>query len=160
MSTPGATALTPEPDSGVHEWPLHSRLELGALPTAVPCARLHARQVTLEWGLRDLADITELIVSELVTNAIRASRGLISPVVGLSLVSDRSCVLIRVWDGNREQMPVRQQAGPDAEYGRGLVLVDAISAEWGSYRRANGKVVWAMVVPAAFETAISRGIEA
>jgi anti-sigma regulatory factor (Ser/Thr protein kinase) len=150
MTGPGATALTPEPDSGVHEWPMRSLLELGALPTAVPCARLHARQVALEWGLRNLADATELIVSELATNAILASRGLISPVIRLSLASDRSFILIRVWDGNSGQMPVRQEARPDAEHGRGLFLVEAFSAEWGSYREANGKVVWATVGPAAF----------
>ena len=52
-----------------HLWPLRSYLELGALPTAVPCARLHARQLVWEWGLNGLAANTELLVSELVTNA-------------------------------------------------------------------------------------------
>ena len=56
-------------------WPLRSGLELAAFPTAVPCARLHARHITLEWGLRALAEPTELLVSELATNAIRASAG-------------------------------------------------------------------------------------
>jgi hypothetical protein len=46
-------------------------------------------------------------------------------------------------------MPVRQNAGPDSEHGRGLFLVDAFSAEWESYRKANGKAVWATVGPAA-----------
>ena len=54
-------------------WPLSTSLPLGALPGATPCARLHARAVLHEWGLDDLAEAAELIVSELVTNAVRAS---------------------------------------------------------------------------------------
>ena len=51
-----------------------SSLLLGALPSAVPCARLHARQVLWEWGISNLTDSTELLVSELVTNAVLVSR--------------------------------------------------------------------------------------
>ena len=53
------------------QWPLHSFLELGALPGAVPCARLHARHVLWEWGLASLTDDTELLVSEMITNGCR-----------------------------------------------------------------------------------------
>jgi hypothetical protein len=48
----------------MNDWPLHRFLELAALPTAVPCARLHAKHVLWEWGLADLADNVELIVSD------------------------------------------------------------------------------------------------
>jgi len=54
-------------------WELHSALSIGALATATPCARLHARNVVCEWGLHDIADAVELVVSELVTNAVKAS---------------------------------------------------------------------------------------
>jgi anti-sigma regulatory factor (Ser/Thr protein kinase) len=126
-----------------------SHLDLAALPTAVACARMHARAITLEWGLPALADNIELIVSELFTNAVRAtehsrSRGLTTAVVRLSLASDLRCVLIRVWDGS-SQMPERQDAGPDDESGRGLMLVSYLSSEWGAYRKANGKVVWVII---------------
>src|ERR1700735_440426 len=57
-------------------WPLQSHLELGAFDTAVPCARLHARQVLWEWGLKEIAETAELVISEIVTNAVRASGGL------------------------------------------------------------------------------------
>ena len=50
-----------------------SHLVLAALPSAVPRARLHARLVLAEWDLKPLADTAELIVSELVTNAVRAA---------------------------------------------------------------------------------------
>jgi anti-sigma regulatory factor (Ser/Thr protein kinase) len=126
------------------DWPLRSQLELAAFPTAVGCARLHARHVVLEWGLPELAETTELLVSELATNAVRASHALISPVIRLGLASDHCCVLIRVWDGG-DQMPVRQDASLDSECGRGLLLVESLSAGWGSYWKDSGKVVWAMV---------------
>ena len=58
------------------EWPLRDFIELGALPGAVPCARLHARQLMWEWGLTRLSESTELLVSKLVTNAMHACAGL------------------------------------------------------------------------------------
>src|SRR2546430_17120186 len=81
-------------------WPLSTSLPLGALPRATPCARLHARAVLTEWGLADLADAAELIVSELVTNAVRASTapdghparaGAGGPAAGLRRAADPSC---------------------------------------------------------------------
>jgi hypothetical protein len=47
--------------------------QVGALPGAVPCARLHARLVVCEWGLNQRAETVELVVSELATNAVLAS---------------------------------------------------------------------------------------
>jgi anti-sigma regulatory factor (Ser/Thr protein kinase) len=139
------------------EWTLRTFLELGALPTAVPCARLHTKHVLWEWQLSTLADTIELIVSELVTNAVQASTGLTGsrrsgrwvpgvPPVRLWLFSDRHRVLIQVWDGN-DKLPAPQHAEPDAESGRGLLLVESLSAEWGFYppERSSGKVVWAML---------------
>src|ERR1700680_336795 len=49
-------------------WQLRTLLELAALPGAVPCSRLHARHVLLEWGLSEIAENAELLLSELVTN--------------------------------------------------------------------------------------------
>jgi len=142
MPAPVATA-----DPGVvTPWPLRTHLELGALLSAVPTARLHARLVLWEWGLEDQAATVELIVSELVTNAVRASEGLVPgvPAVQLWLWSDRSRVVIEVWDGS-DRMPVRQDPGPESDSGRGLLLVDSLSTECGSYRRSGGKIVWCVV---------------
>jgi anti-sigma regulatory factor (Ser/Thr protein kinase) len=126
-----------------------SHLVLGALPSAVPCARLHARLMLTEWDLKPLAETAELIVSELVTNAVRASTGLPErrpglPTVRLWLSADHEHVLIEVWDAD-ERMPVCGQPDPDAEHGRGLLLVEALSEDWGTYRPAGypGKIVWA-----------------
>src|SRR5256885_13072487 len=69
LATSAAYALDPERTP-------HTYLELGALPTAVPCARLHVKHVLREWQMVQLADPVELIVAELVTNAMQASAGL------------------------------------------------------------------------------------
>ena len=70
--------------------PIRTPLELGALPTAVPCARLHARHVLREWGLNALAPDSELLVSELVTNAVKATAGRDEAAVRLRLSADRA----------------------------------------------------------------------
>ena len=127
------------------------------MPTAVPCARLHARQVLWEWGLRAFADPVELIVSELVTNGHQASEGLTGsryagrwtpgvPPLRLWLHAADKRIVIQVWDGN-DKLPNRQVANVGAESGRGLLLVEAMSATWGSYQAedSSGKVVWALV---------------
>ena len=129
------------------QWQLQSFLELGALPGAVPCARLHTRQVLWEWGLATLTDSTELVVSELVTNAVQASRatGQGAPV-RLSLLSDQAQILILVWDASPHP-PLRADVSDETENGRGLLLVEAISKQWAWYFPPNegGKYVWVQI---------------
>jgi anti-sigma regulatory factor (Ser/Thr protein kinase) len=133
-------------------WPLQTHLPLAALPTAPACARGHVRTVAHEWGLADLADIAELIVSELVTNAVQEAGRLRAragqpavPVVRLWVLSDRISLVMHVWDGSSE-MPVRRDGAPDEEGGRGLMLVEHLSKGWGAYRKDSGKVVWAQII--------------
>ena len=126
--------------------PLQTRLELAALPSAVSCARGHVRSVAHEWGLADLADRAALLASEIVTNAVQASCRLRTagpPVIKLRVSSDQEALVIRVWDAS-QAMPERQEAGPDRDSGRGLMII-ALSADWGCYREADGKVVWATI---------------
>ena len=154
------TASGPEPSSGVgpafHPGeptpPLRSYLELGALPTAVPCARLHARHVLREWGLNGLAPDSELLVSELVTNAVTATAEHGQAAIRLRLSGGRTRVLIEVWDAD-PRPPAPQDIGqngtpdPQEEGGRGLFLVAALSARWDWYPtwEPAGKVVWCEV---------------
>jgi anti-sigma regulatory factor (Ser/Thr protein kinase) len=131
----------------IQEWPLVSELPLAALATAPACARGHVRSIAYECGLADLAETAELLASELVTNAIQASARLKTartPVVRIQVTSDRESLTIRVWDAS-QAMPVRQEAAPGDDGGRGLMIIDALSADWGSYREADGKVVWATI---------------
>jgi anti-sigma regulatory factor (Ser/Thr protein kinase) len=134
-------------------WPLQTQLPLAALPTAPAVARGHVRAVACEWGLAGMADTAELLVSELVTNAVQASQRLriradlaIVPVVRLWVTSDQTSMVISVWDAS-DEMPVLEDSGAaDDEGGRGLMLVDALAKDWGSYRKAGGgKVVWVMI---------------
>jgi anti-sigma regulatory factor (Ser/Thr protein kinase) len=134
-------------------WPLQTHLELAALPSAVSCARGHVRLVACEWGLPDLAETAELLASELITNAVQASDRLrmradvaAVPVVRLLLVSDKSSLVIHVWDGN-DEMPVRRVAAIDEESGRGLMLVESLGSDWGAYRKTTGKTVWVKIDP-------------
>jgi anti-sigma regulatory factor (Ser/Thr protein kinase) len=130
-------------------WPLRTFLELGALPGAVPCARLHARNVLAEWGLAVFSESTGLLVSELVTNAIQISRLAEQDApVRLWLVSDRAQVVIFVWD-TCPLPPLPGHVGEDAESGRGLLIVQAVSARWGwdFPPGMGGKVVWAVAGP-------------
>jgi anti-sigma regulatory factor (Ser/Thr protein kinase) len=130
------------------QWPLLSHLELGALPGAAACARLHARLVLWEWGLSAIAQDAELLVSELVTNATQASPSaeLIQPV-SLWLSSDRFRLLILVQDASRYPPEPAGGAGNNDERGRGLLIVDAISTQWGwdAKNDTSGKVVWALI---------------
>lgn len=128
------------------EWPLRDAIELGPLPGAVPCARLHARQVLWEWGLTGLRENAELLVTELMTNAITASRSMQQMFpVRLWLLADHAQVLILVWDASLRP-PVPANTSEDAESGRGLQLVEAISQRWDWYfpQETGGKVVWAL----------------
>lgn len=157
-ASPAFQAKEGPPVSSSAQWPLRSHLELGALASAVPCARFHARQVVWEWGLHALTDTVELIVSELVTNGLRASVGITgsrywgrwsagTPPIRLWLCSDTQKVLVQVWDGN-DRKPEVKEPDPEASGGRGLMLVEALSAEWGVYRPqgSSGKIVWAVVI--------------
>jgi anti-sigma regulatory factor (Ser/Thr protein kinase) len=138
-----------------HPWPIRSHLPFAALPSAVSCARLHVRSMVLEWGLRDIADTAELLVSELMTNAVQASERLktradlaIVPVVNLWLSSDGISLVIHVRDAS-DEMPVLKDFTAVDEGGRGLMLVDALGKEWGAYSEAEGgKVVWVMITSA------------
>jgi anti-sigma regulatory factor (Ser/Thr protein kinase) len=129
-------------------------LTLGALTTAVGSARGHVQMVLSEWAMAAMAEDVALIVSELVTNAVLASTdangrpmhidgssGL--PVVHLRLSSDRMRLVVEVWVLSI-QAPDAQQPDPDAENGRGLLLVAALSERWGweQVQGRPGKVVW------------------
>jgi len=132
-------------------WPLHSHLQLAALPGAVPDARHHTRRVLAGWDLGALGETAELIVSELVTNAIRACQAPgTHPQVQLRLASDRARLLIEVHDCS-PQRPVPAGAADDDESRRGLWLVEAVSAAWDWYPdpASGGKVVWALLPAAA-----------
>ncbi|MFI5802459.1 SpoIIE family protein phosphatase [Streptomyces sp. NPDC051561] len=105
-------------------------------PRSVGRARELARAQLVSWDLEDLVDTTELLVSELVTNALRYGEG----EVRLRLLRDRTLVC-EVWDAGHVQ-PRRRRARDTDEGGRGLQLVGLLSAAWGARRTPRGKTVW------------------
>lgn len=146
---PSVFAPVREPDLMTAPWPLRDTLELGAQPGAVPSARLHARAIVYEWARRHRRHV-ELLVAELVSNAVQASASVTGPAyppVFLRLSSDWQCLLIEVWDASSDP-PVVAAVDLMAESGRGLQLVEALSAKWSWYfPETGGKVVWSEVRP-------------
>jgi anti-sigma regulatory factor (Ser/Thr protein kinase) len=146
MNEPGFMALSPAMYRRTY-------LELGALSTAVPCARLHTKQLLWEWGLSKLADSSVAVVSELVTNALETTiRHQLESPIRLRLSSNGRGALIEVWDADPTppQLPtldLNDLPPAMAESGRGLFLVAALSERWGCYTANHGgKVVWTEVV--------------
>ena len=115
------------------------------LPTASHAVRL-ARQTTRDslatWRLASLEETAVLLVSELVTNAVRHARG--SNAITLELEASQSRLRIEVTDTDPRWPQPRTPAGFD-ESGFGFVLVDALAGKWGVRETATGKAVWAEV---------------
>lgn len=118
------------PAESVGDWTLPRE------PRSVGRAREYARGQLLSWDLEPLVDTAELLVSELVTNALRYGEG----DIRLRLLLDRTLVC-EVWDAGLVQ-PRRRRARDTDEGGRGLQLVGLLSAAWGSRRTPRGKTVW------------------
>lgn len=111
------------------------------------------------WGLDALTDVTELLVSELSTNVVRAStdeNGLPRydaegklPLLWIRLLCDRERLLIEVWDTLAAVFgaPVTRHPDPDEESGRGLEIIETLAEDWGweTVPGWTGKKVWAML---------------
>ncbi|MFD7961358.1 SpoIIE family protein phosphatase [Streptomyces zaomyceticus] len=118
------------PSEAVGDW------QLPREPRSVGRARELARAQLKAWDLEPLVDTVELLVSELVTNALRYGEG----EIRLRLLRDRTLVC-EVWDAGLVQ-PRRRRAKDTDEGGRGLQLVGLLSSSWGSRRTPRGKTVW------------------
>ncbi|WP_037672622.1 SpoIIE family protein phosphatase [Streptomyces griseus] len=106
-------------------------------PVVVADARRAARRRLAEWGLEELAFTTELVVSELVTNAIRYARG----PIRLRLIRERA-LTCEVFDGGATAPHLRHPRTMD-EGGRGLLLVSQFTQRWGTRFVPDGKIIWA-----------------
>ncbi|WP_244190612.1 ATP-binding SpoIIE family protein phosphatase [Streptomyces caeruleatus] len=111
--------------------------DLPAEPVAVAQARKDATAQLAAWGLDDAGFVTELVVSELVTNAIRYAE----PPIQLRLIHDRN-LICEVSDASGTAPHMRRARTFD-EGGRGLLLVAQLTAAWGTRQTAEGKTIWA-----------------
>ena len=114
----------------------HASWTLAPKLTSVREARSVLAEPMKRWDLEDLIPTTELLVSELVTNAVKYSRG----EVTLRLVNEKALVC-EVLD-NSAALPRLRQANGEDENGRGLQVVRQLAKRWGSRRTPGGKVVW------------------
>ncbi|MFI9060641.1 SpoIIE family protein phosphatase [Streptomyces sp. NPDC053429] len=112
--------------------------------TAPGRARRFARRALARWGLEELQDSLELLVSEVVTNAVRYAE---RPVTLRLLRTD---VLRCEVGDDSPQLPRQRRARETDEGGRGLFLVNRMARRWGATRLSSGKVVW-------FELTLPRG---
>jgi anti-sigma regulatory factor (Ser/Thr protein kinase) len=129
----------------------HVSWNLAAKLTAARRARSLIRRPLRRWGLADLIPVTELVVSELVTNAVRYSQSKIS--LRLVLEGGLFCEVI----DDSAALPRLRHPADDDERGRGLQVVSQIAQRWGARRTATGKVVWCEVAVPTPGTAASGG---
>jgi serine phosphatase RsbU (regulator of sigma subunit)/anti-sigma regulatory factor (Ser/Thr protein kinase) len=118
------------PEDNYVSWKLPSEL------TSAHRARTLIRRPLKRWGLGELIPNAELLVSELVTNAVRYAQG----QIGLRLVLEGGLV-IEVNDDSAALPRLRHPDDQD-ERGRGLQVVSQIAQRWGARRAVSGKVVW------------------
>ncbi|MDX3578991.1 MULTISPECIES: ATP-binding protein [unclassified Streptomyces] len=115
-------------------------------PGAVRTARRAVREQLRDWGVDSVGDLAALLVSELVTNALRHATG----PIGVRLVRPaglKGVLLVEVSDPLPDP-PRERIARPDDESGRGLQLVASSSRRWGTRPGDTGKTVWfELVVP-------------
>jgi anti-sigma regulatory factor (Ser/Thr protein kinase) len=126
------------PEAVVTRWPLSGR--------SVGRARRELRGTLSAWGLDHLAEPAELVLSELLTNAVRYARSPAGRQIETRFERTADGIRIEVHDAN-DRLPQMRRAADDDEGGRGLALVDVLTGRrWGvSSRQGVGKLVWALV---------------
>lgn len=123
---------------------LTRQIDLTARPESAGLARRFAHACLVAWQLDRLTDDVDLVVSELVTNALLHARseGRRSAPIRLEVLCEPQSLTCRVIDGSIAP-PTQESVGDTAENGRGLLLVDILAAQWGWFSGPEGKAVWA-----------------
>jgi anti-sigma regulatory factor (Ser/Thr protein kinase) len=114
------------------------RIELANGPAAAAEARSQVRSAICAWDVPVDESVAVLLTSEVVTNAIRHEAG---ESVLLVITGGHNELRVEVHDTS-PAVPVLVDGLPDAETGRGLLLVASMSADWGFYRTLPGKAVY------------------
>lgn len=117
-------------------------LPFEAEPAEVPLLRKAVAAQLDQWGMREAAEVAELLVTELATNVIKHVGEGASATLILELQSER--LRVEVHDKSRE-IPSLRTADCDEECGRGLHLLAALAMDWGTALSAAGKAVWCEV---------------
>lgn len=157
-----AAATTPQPalpEPLTRGWRLHDELpEIGAYSWTPGYLRALIAMTLAQWHLASLRENTELVLTELVTNAVQAAADPTDPAglpaldghgrvstIRASLRSDGRNLLIEVRD-KVPGMPAMKTPEPDDENGRGLLIIRAVCMEHGCHRLGSGeKISWALI---------------
>ena len=115
-------------------------MTLPACSESVRTGRHATRVVLSAWQLSRLEENAVLVVSELLTNAVRHARD--TDAVELDLHATRAWLRIEIQDRDR-QWPRPRVLDELSESGFGFVLIDALAAKWGVRETETGKAVWA-----------------
>jgi Histidine kinase-like ATPase domain len=146
----GSWRLSPDP--ALARLPRIATRTLGADAGSIRAARDFTTATLHRWGTAERSQDIAIVVSELLTNALRHA---LPPGSGdsrprrpirLGLLQPGPCVLCAVADPSRAA-PAPQAPGSLAETGRGLNIICALSDQWGYVPNEGGKVVWAMFYP-------------
>ncbi|GAA2307010.1 SpoIIE family protein phosphatase [Streptomyces hawaiiensis] len=133
---------------GMRVRPVRAGWVVWRLPDAVMHARRFSARTLRSWGIAAEADTVLLVVSELVTNALVHTQGAVR--VELTLAADRLRVTVNDSSPRAPAKPV--VVDWESTGGRGLFLVEAMSAAWGSVPVGGGKQVWSEIVVTRRET--------
>ncbi|ABD11746.1 anti-sigma regulatory factor (Ser/Thr protein kinase) [Frankia casuarinae] len=115
-----------------------------ATAASVGDIRRHVVELVQQRGAEDCAYTAELIVSELATNAVKASETARQPMIAVRTSFIGRLLTVEVWDGS-PALPEARPTDLDSEGGLGLLLVDELAQRWSYYLTKLGKVVWAEI---------------
>lgn len=115
----------------------HRSVEYDPCPSAAGEARAEVRRQLENWGLTEQSETVELLVSELVTNALTHAESRLR----LTLTAAHGVLRCEVSDADRRRPRVRRVM-ETSEGGRGMFLVDALALRWGCHQDGPGKTVW------------------
>ncbi|MGW4892969.1 ATP-binding protein [Kitasatospora sp. NPDC004240] len=131
----------------VGELQFHAQIRVGPAGEFARVLRNAAADLLRAWGSGDLVDTVKLLLSEIFTNAVRHCAGRPADGSGqihVTLCQSRDALTVNVEDpGGDLPDPARvKDPGPDAENGRGLLLLQSLASVWGAHSTQRGKTVW------------------
>ncbi|MFJ9456401.1 ATP-binding protein [Kitasatospora sp. NPDC101447] len=146
LGEPQVTAESPEADAGIAAF--DARLTRHRKSAGTARSHLRAFLAGVPGG-DALVDDAQVVLDELVTNAVTHARVPRGRRIGIRFEMVRDHLRLEVHDASSEKPAIRPSTGADSESGRGLCLVEALSVEWGFMPRPEGigKIVWALVGP-------------
>ncbi|GHD99039.1 ATP-binding protein [Streptomyces alanosinicus] len=129
----------PSPDPVLHE----DQLDYTPVPRSIALARHRTARLAITWAYPHLAGDVALVTSELMTNALLHG-SLRDRLIRVRICTTAAMLRVEVSDPRGERLPCPRDATGEDQFGRGLLLVEALADDWGVGPRVGvGKTVWA-----------------